>query len=141
MTDAEIIAANEQVIAAAHVSLDLEAIDRLYHPEFIVVQPDGMIETKPEVLASYRSGERCWDFAEVDRLHIRVTGACAVVLGRWPQLRGAVRLCRPLHLDVDAAGRDLAESRLPGAGNPGRVLASIWRAGAAMLGFRARRPS
>jgi hypothetical protein len=52
---ADIIAANEQAIAAAQVSLDLEAIDRLYHPEFVVVQPDGIIETKAEVLESDRS--------------------------------------------------------------------------------------
>jgi ketosteroid isomerase-like protein len=80
---ADIIAAHEQAIAAAHVSLDLEAIDRLYHPAFIVVQPDGMIETKAEVLESYRSGGRHWDFAEVDRLHIRVAGNTAVAVGRW----------------------------------------------------------
>jgi ketosteroid isomerase-like protein len=80
---ADIIAANEQAIAAAHVSLDLEAIDRLYHPEFIVVQPDGMIETKAEVLESYRSGDRHWDFAEIDRLHIQIAGNTAVAVGRW----------------------------------------------------------
>jgi ketosteroid isomerase-like protein len=90
MTDAEVIAANEQAIAAAHVALDLETIDRLYHPEFIVVQPDGMIETKAEVLASYGSGERRWDFAEVDRLHLRVAGDSAVVVGRW-RARGVNR--------------------------------------------------
>jgi ketosteroid isomerase-like protein len=90
MTDAELIAANEQAIAAAHLSLDLEVIEELYHPDFIVVQPDGMIETKAEVLDSYRSGERHWDFAEVDRLHIRITGDTAVVVGRW-RGRGANR--------------------------------------------------
>jgi ketosteroid isomerase-like protein len=90
VTGADVIAANERAIAAAHVTLDLETIDRLYHPEFMVVQPDGMIETKAEVLESYRSGERNWDFADVDRLHIRVAGDTGVVVGRW-RARGVNR--------------------------------------------------
>jgi ketosteroid isomerase-like protein len=83
MTDAELIAANEQAIAAAHVSLDLGVIERHYHPDFVIAQPDGRIETKAEVLASYRSGERHWQRAEVDELKVRVTGDTAIALGRW----------------------------------------------------------
>jgi ketosteroid isomerase-like protein len=83
MSDAEMIAAAEHAIAAAHLTLDLDVVDRLYHPDFVVAQPDGTTETKAQVLASYRSGERHWDFAEVDQLEIRVTGDTGIVIGRW----------------------------------------------------------
>ena len=83
MTDAAAIAAAEQAIAAAHVSLDIGVIERHYHPDFVIAQPDGRIETKAEVLASYRSGERRWERAEVDELQVRVISDTAIALGRW----------------------------------------------------------
>jgi ketosteroid isomerase-like protein len=88
VTDAEAIATGERAIAAAHLALDLGVIDRLYHPDFVIAQPDGTTETKEQVLASYRSGDRRWDFAEVDQLDIRVTGDTGIVVGRW-RARGA----------------------------------------------------
>jgi ketosteroid isomerase-like protein len=83
MSDAELIAAAERAIAAAHVSLDLSVIERLYHPDFMLVQPDGRHESKAEVLASYGTGERHWDTAEVDQLAVRVDHGTGVVAGRW----------------------------------------------------------
>jgi ketosteroid isomerase-like protein len=90
MTDAEAIEAAERAIAVAHLTLDLGIIDRLYHPDFVITQPDGGTESKEQVLASYRSGERCWDFAEVDQLEIRVAGDTGIAIGRW-RARGANR--------------------------------------------------
>jgi ketosteroid isomerase-like protein len=83
VTGEEQIAANEQAIAAAHLTLDLAVIERLYHPDFVIAQPDGTTESKAEVLASYRLGERQWDFAQVDQLDVRVSGDTGVAVGRW----------------------------------------------------------
>ena len=69
----------EQELAQAHRILDLETIERLLHPDYVIVQPGGRIETKAEVLASYRSGDR----AEGDHLDIRLHGNTAIVTGRW----------------------------------------------------------
>jgi ketosteroid isomerase-like protein len=90
MMDAEIIEAAEHAVAAAHLTLDLGVIDDLYHPDFIISQPHGVTETKAEVLASYRSGERRWTFAAVDQLDIRVTGDTGIAIGRW-RARGTNR--------------------------------------------------
>lgn len=50
----------------------------------------GGTETKDQVLASYRSGERQWDSAEVDQLETRVAGDTGIVVGRW-RARGTNR--------------------------------------------------
>lgn len=39
----------ERKLAAAHVTLDLTQIDRLLHPDYVVVQPGGRTETKAQV--------------------------------------------------------------------------------------------
>jgi ketosteroid isomerase-like protein len=77
------IAEAERELAAAHLSLDLDTIERLLHPDYVIVQPGGRIESKAEVLASYRVGGRHWDTAEVDQLDVRLHGDTAIVTGRW----------------------------------------------------------
>ena len=77
------VADAERALAAAHLTLDLAVLDRLFHPGYDIVQPDGGTETKAEVLASLQTGERHWDLVEVDQLDVRVHGAAAVVIGRW----------------------------------------------------------
>jgi ketosteroid isomerase-like protein len=77
------IKAAERQLAAAHLTLDLDTIDRLLHPDYLILQPDGRFETKADVLASYRSGDRHWDTADVDQLDVRLYGSAAIVTGRW----------------------------------------------------------
>jgi ketosteroid isomerase-like protein len=77
------IAGAERELAAAHLSLELDTIDRLLHPDYVIVQPDGRIESKADVLASYRAGGRRWDTAEADELDVRLFGGTAIVTGRW----------------------------------------------------------
>lgn len=90
MTDAERIAESERTIAAAHLTLDLGVIERLYHPDFVILQPDGTLESRSQVLASYAGGGRRWTFAEVDQLEIRVAGDTGIACGRW-RARGSNR--------------------------------------------------
>jgi ketosteroid isomerase-like protein len=83
MTDAEAVIHAEQRLAAAHLTLDLATIAALLHDEYVIVQPGGRIETKADVLASYASGERCWDSASVDGLDVKLYGDVARVVGVW----------------------------------------------------------
>ena len=81
--DVEAVAQAEQQLAEAHPRLDLTILEHLLHPDYIIVQPGGKIETKAEVLASYRTGMRHWDTAQADQLDIRLYGDTAIVIGRW----------------------------------------------------------
>lgn len=78
-----IIMGAEQALAAAHRTLDIATIDRLLHPDYIIVQPGGLIENKAQTLASFTTGDRHWDMAESDELSVRVVGDTAIVTGRW----------------------------------------------------------
>src|SRR5688500_3122179 len=73
----------EHQLAAAHLQLDLKTIEHLLHPDYVIIQPGGKLETKAEVLASYNTDTRHWDTALVDQLDIRLYGDTAIVVGRW----------------------------------------------------------
>lgn len=73
----------ENALAEAHISLDIEVIDSLLHSDYSIIQPGGKVETKADVLASYRSNQRFWSIAKSDKLDIRLYGDTAVVFGRW----------------------------------------------------------
>jgi ketosteroid isomerase-like protein len=79
----EAVAQVEGQLAEAHLRLDLKTIEHLLHPDYVIVQPGGQVETKAEVLASYRSGTRHWETAQVDQLDIRLYENTAIVVGRW----------------------------------------------------------
>lgn len=81
--DRHAVAAAEHALAAAHLGPDLAVIDQLIHADYIIVQPGGAIETKADVLASYRTGTRHWDRAAVDTLAIRLHADTAIVTGIW----------------------------------------------------------
>ncbi len=81
--DRAAVAQAEQRLADAHQQLDLNIIDALLHPDYVIVQPGGKVETKAEVLSSYRTGSRRWDRAQTDQLDIRLYDNAAVVVGRW----------------------------------------------------------
>ncbi len=73
----------EHALAQAHVTLDIATIDTLLHPEYLIVQPGGTLETKDDVLASYQSGQRQWRTAAVDDLDVNIYGDMARVVGVW----------------------------------------------------------
>ena len=47
-----LVAQAERKLAAAHLDLDLKIFDELLHTEYVVLQPNGTIETKNQVLDS-----------------------------------------------------------------------------------------
>ena len=82
----------EEQLADAHVRMDVDLIEGLLHPDYVVIQPGGIVETKQQVLDSYRSGTRHWEFARSDQMDVRRYGEMAVVVGRWHlRLNGADR--------------------------------------------------
>jgi len=81
--DIQAVILAEQVLAEAHVQLDMELIDYLLHPDYVIIQPGGQIESRQQVLDSYRAGDRRWDAACSDQLDVRIYGDSAVVVGRW----------------------------------------------------------
>jgi ketosteroid isomerase-like protein len=81
--DIEQIIDSEERLARAHLTLDLNEIDSLLHSDYVIIQPNGVIENKDEVLASYRSGNRKWYAAAVSQLSVKVFDNMARVIGVW----------------------------------------------------------
>ncbi|WP_447639639.1 nuclear transport factor 2 family protein [Pandoraea norimbergensis] len=75
----------EHALARAHLDLTagLDVIESLLHPDYVIIQPGGVMETKADVLASYRTGTRHWDTAQVDQLRSTQYGETIIVVGRW----------------------------------------------------------
>lgn len=78
----EVIAA-ERAWVQAHRGLDLDALEGLMAEEYLHILPDGSVIGKQADLASYRRGDRHWDYAESDQYHVEVFGDAAVLVGRW----------------------------------------------------------
>jgi len=98
----EQVRAAEEQLARAHVRMDIDLMEDLLHPDYVIIQPGGVVESKGQVLDSYRSGRRHWEFARSDQMDIRVYGETAIVVGRW-QAKG-----RNGNLDFDYAARFLS---------------------------------
>jgi hypothetical protein len=83
MNDIELVIQAEKRLATAHVTMNLAEIDFLLHDDYVILQSEGKIETKREVLFSYITGSRKWTKAEVDQLEVQLYGDTARVIGRW----------------------------------------------------------
>ena len=81
--DVAAIVQAEQALAAAHLTLDIATIDRLLHPNYVIIQPGGVQENKAQTLASLQGEDRHWALAESDNMAVRLYGDSAVVTGRW----------------------------------------------------------
>ena len=81
--------AMQQVIQAerawlqAHVQRDTAVLDHLMANEYTQVDSHGRLVGKQEVLASFLSGTREWDWAGSDEYRVQIYGEVAVVCGRW----------------------------------------------------------
>lgn len=79
----EQVLSSEMELAEAHLKLDLETFENLLHPNYVIIQPGGVMEGKEETLASLRAGGRFWEIARSDDMVVRLYGNTAVVTGRW----------------------------------------------------------
>jgi len=79
----------QQVIQAerawlqAHLQLDTALLDHLMADEYTQIDSHGALVTKQQVLASFLSGTREWDWAGSDEYRVQIYGEVAVVYGRW----------------------------------------------------------
>ena len=73
----------EKRLAAASLTLDLDVFEELLHPNYVIVQPGGIVETKAETITSLASDTRHWQVARSDEMAVQVYGDTAVVIGRW----------------------------------------------------------
>ena len=67
----------------AHLETNVSALDRLMHPNYSIIKPEGTVWNKEKALASYIPGKRDWEFAESSEHVVNVFGDVAVVVGLW----------------------------------------------------------
>lgn len=67
----------------AHRNLDLESIRDMLADDYRQIQADGTVIGKDELIQSYRSGLRRWEYAESDEYEVRLSGGVALLIGRW----------------------------------------------------------
>ena len=67
----------------AHLELDIEAIEKILAEDYVQIRADGAVISKEDLLESYRSGKRVWDYADSDQYRLSVYGDVAVLVGRW----------------------------------------------------------
>lgn len=77
------ILAVEEAWTRAHLDLDINKIAEIMAPEYTQIRNDGRIIHRDEALASYRSGQRNWEYAQSDQLDVRIYTETALVIGRW----------------------------------------------------------
>jgi hypothetical protein len=70
--------------AAALAKNDVAALDKIYGENYMLVNPDGAVQTKAERLASLKSGETKFDSFAYDEINVRSNpeGTGAVVIAR-----------------------------------------------------------
>ncbi len=81
--DRKRVLAAEQQLASAHATHDLRRIATLLHDDYRILQPNGTVETKADVLASFANDDRYWALAEVGDLTVALHGTVAQVVGIW----------------------------------------------------------
>ena len=74
---ADLLAA-ERALQAAQRASDVEALDRLLHPDLLAVGPDGGLVGKAADLEAHRTGVFAITELEEEELEIRALGATAV---------------------------------------------------------------
>jgi len=79
-----LIMKQERALAKAHLDMNLNTINDLLHPDYVILQPDGKVETKQDVLKSYKTGNRRWKKAKVTELKVNQYQDNMVrVIGLW----------------------------------------------------------
>ena len=73
----------EEAWTKAHLNTDKNAIDRLMHPDYVIIKPDGSVWNKKTALASYIPGKRDWTEAVSSEYIVRIYGDTAIVIGLW----------------------------------------------------------
>ena len=72
------VLAAERALQAAMRASDVEALDRLLHPDLVAVAPDGSLVGKDDDLAAHRSGVFAIAALEEEDVRVLVLGDTAV---------------------------------------------------------------
>ncbi len=67
----------------AHLIIDVQALDRLMHPDYSIIKPNGTVWDKETALASIVPGKREWFEAGSSEHYVRIYGDTAIVIGLW----------------------------------------------------------
>jgi ketosteroid isomerase-like protein len=78
----EIIAVEKQW-AKAFLELDMATIAELMDDSYTLIQQNGQVESKQQVLESLQTQQRQWETATSDPQDVRLYGNVAVVVGHW----------------------------------------------------------
>jgi ketosteroid isomerase-like protein len=78
----EVLLAEEEW-TQAHLTTDKEALDRLMHPDYTIIKPDGTVWDKETAIASFVPGKRDWVEAGSSEHFVRIYGDTAIVIGLW----------------------------------------------------------
>ena len=116
MSDEDHVLAAERSLQAAQLASDVDALDRLLHPELLAVGPDGEMIDKAGDLAAHRAG--VFKLFELDEEDVRVLvlGDLAVTFVVL-RVRGAID-------DAEVAGRMRYTRTWSRDGGVWRVLAA-----------------
>jgi len=82
ITHEEVLSA-ENTWTQAHLTTDVETLDKLMHPEYSIIKPDGTVWGKKQALESYIPGRRDWQIAESTDHVVNIYRDVAVVIGLW----------------------------------------------------------
>jgi ketosteroid isomerase-like protein len=97
MTTADELLAQERALQAAQLASDVDALERLLHPDLLAVGPDGQLADRAADLAAHESG--IFEIAELEEedLQVRVAGDTAITFVVL-RIRGTIA-------GADASGR------------------------------------
>lgn len=82
VTDEQQVRQLEHESHEAFLRGDTEAIDRILADDFIFVNPEGRLLTKPDWIADMTSGELTFESIHMDDLQVRIYKDAAVTIGR-----------------------------------------------------------
>jgi ketosteroid isomerase-like protein len=71
---------NERIQAQIHA--DVAALKQIYADDFIGIRPSGTVQTKPQVISGFTSGDLRFQSITTDDVRVRVYGSAAVETGR-----------------------------------------------------------
>ena len=73
----------EQRWVQAHLDLNMDVIIDILAEDYRQIQSDGSVITKDDLVASYQSGKRRWEYAHSDQYQVSIYGDVAILIGRW----------------------------------------------------------
>ena len=73
----------EQNWTNAFLKSDLKTLELIMDESYKQIQSDGSVLGKTEVLKTFDTGERHWEYAKSDQHQVDIYGETAVLIGRW----------------------------------------------------------